>query len=180
MRIEVNSAVLELVQGDITKQKTEAVVNAANERLAPGGGVAGAIHRAAGPELWEECKELGGCRTGEAKITKGYGLPANYIIHTVGPIYSGTGRDSLLLESCYRNSLKLAAERGIKTIAFPAISTGAFGYPMEEAAMTSLNTIVDFLKRKKQLDLVRVVLHDSYALNIHEKKLKEILEGNNS
>jgi len=102
MKVQVGSSVLELVQGDITKQDTEAVVNAANDRLAPGGGVAGAIHGAAGPELWEECRGLGGCRTGEAKITRGYRLPARYVIHTVGPVYSGSGREAQLLEACYR------------------------------------------------------------------------------
>lgn len=177
MKIKVGSSFLELVQGDITKQYIEAVVNAANERLAPGGGVAGAIHRAAGPELWEECKGLGGCRTGEAKITKGYRLPARYVIHTVGPIYSGTERDAQLLETCYRNSLKLAVQKGVKTVAFPAISTGAFGYPMEEAAERALKTIIDFLKQSDEMDLVRLVLYDSHALRVHEERLKDILEG---
>jgi O-acetyl-ADP-ribose deacetylase (regulator of RNase III) len=175
MRIKVKSGFLELARGDITKQQTEAVVNAANERLAPGGGVAGAIHRAAGPELWAECRRLGGCRTGEAKITKGYGLPARHVVHTVGPIYGSPG-DAELLEACYRNSLKLAAEKGIKTIAFPAISTGAFGYPMEAAAETALKTIIDFLKRNEGIDLVRFVLYSSDALEVHERKLKEIMK----
>ena len=177
MKIKVGSSFLELVQGDITKQHTEAIVNAANERLAPGGGVAGAIHRAAGPELWEECKRLGGCKTGEAKITKGYRLPARYVIHTVGPIYSGNERDAQLLEACYMNSLKLAVERGIKTVAFPAISTGAFGYPMEAAAETALKTTIDFLKQNDEIDLVRFILYDSNALRVHEERLKETVEG---
>jgi O-acetyl-ADP-ribose deacetylase (regulator of RNase III) len=177
MKIKVGSSFLELVQGDITKQRTEAIVNAANERLAPGGGVAGAIHRAAGPELWEECKRLEGCRTGEAKITKGYRLPAHYVIHTVGPIYSGSLRDAELLEACYRNSLKLAVERRIKTVAFPAISTGAFGYPLEAAAETALKTTIDFLKQYDEIDLVRFILYDSNALRVHEKRLKETVEG---
>ena len=176
MKIKVGASFLEIVQGDVTKQHTEAIVNAANERLAPGGGVAGAIHRAAGPELWEECKRLGGCKTGEAKITKGYRLPARYVIHTVGPIYSGNERDAQLLEACYRNSLKLAVERGIKTVAFPAISTGAFGYPMEEAAETALKTTIDFLKQNDEIDLVRFILYDSNALRVHEKRLKETVK----
>jgi O-acetyl-ADP-ribose deacetylase (regulator of RNase III) len=174
--IRVSSSFLELVKGDITKQDTEAIVNAANERLAPGGGVAGAIHKAAGPELWEECKKLGGCRTGEAKITKGYALSAKYVIHTVGPIYCGTERDTRLLEACYRNSLELAVERGIKTVSFPAISTGVFGYPMGEAAETSLKTTIDFLKLNEEIDLVRFVLFDSNALRVHKELLEEIVE----
>lgn len=125
---------LELVEGDITTQDTEAVVNAANKRLAPGGGVAGAIHRAAGPELWEKCIKLGGCETGEAKITDDYELPASYIIHTVGPVYSGSSEDPKLLALCYRNSLKLAEENDIKSISIPALSTEAFGYPIENVA----------------------------------------------
>jgi len=133
-KVQIGESFLELTVGDITKQNTDAVVNAANKRLAPGGGVAGAIHRAAGSELWEECKKLGGCETGEAKITKGYNLPASYVIHTVGPIYSGSPEDPEKLASCYRESLRVAKENGIKSISFPALSTGAFGYPMDEAA----------------------------------------------
>lgn len=177
MKIKVGQSSLELVQGDITKQRTEAIVNAANERLAPGGGVAGAIHRAAGPQLWEECRRLGGCRTGEAKITGGHALPALHIIHTVGPVYSGKENDARLLEACYRNSLHLAVERGIETIAFPAISTGAFGYPMDQAAYTALKTTIGFLKQNGEPELVRFVLHGTKALKIHEERLKEILEG---
>lgn len=176
MKIKIGSVFLELVKGDITDQHTEAIVNAANERLAPGGGVAGAIHMVAGSELWEECKRLKGCRTGEAKITMGYKLPARYVIHTVGPVYNGSERDPRLLEACYKNSLKLAVERGIKTIAFPAISTGIFGYPVEKAAETALQTTVDFLKHNEDMVLVRFVLYDSNALRIHEEKLKHIIK----
>jgi len=174
MKVQVGSSVLELVQGDITKQDTEAVVNAANDRLAPGGGVAGAIHEAAGPELWEECRGLGGCRTGEAKITRGYRLPARYVIHTVGPVYSGSGREAQLLEACYRNSLHLALDMGIESVAFPAISTGAFGYPLREAADIALRTAIDFLKHQGGLALVRFVLYSSSALRVHEERLREI------
>lgn len=177
MRIKVGPSSLELVQGDITKQRTEAIVNAANERLAPGGGVAGAIHRAAGPQLWEECKRLGGCRTGEAKITGGHGLPTRHVIHTVGPVHSGSERDARLLEACYRNSLELAVERGIKTVAFPAISTGAFGYPMDQAAETALKTTIEFLRQNEEPELVRFVLHGPDALRVHEERLTEIVEG---
>lgn len=175
MKVSVGESVLELVEGDITKQDTEAVVNAANEKLAPGGGVAGAIHRAAGPELWEECKRLGGCRTGKAKITRGYRLPASYVIHTVGPVYRGSAEDAKLLESCYRESLKLAEEHGIETISFPAISTGVFGYPMEEAAKVALKTVLDVLRRSSKIRLVRFVLFDSNALRVHEKVLRSMI-----
>ena len=123
-----------VVQGDITKQEVDAIVNAANEALRGGGGVDGAIHRAAGRELKAECKKIGGCPTGEARITKGYRLPASYVIHTVGPVWRGGDRgEPEKLAACYRNSLKLAAENGVRTIAFPGISTGVYGYPLEEA-----------------------------------------------
>ena len=174
MKVKVNDCTLELVIGDITKQDTGAIVNAANKRLAPGGGVAGAIHRAAGPELWEECKKLGGCETGEARITRGYRLPASYVIHTVGPVYSGSSDDAKLLESCYRESLRLAEGRGIKTISFPAISTGVFGYPIEDAAKIALKTVLDALRKTRKIRLVRFVLHDSNALRVHEKALKSL------
>jgi len=176
MKVKIGSSFLELAQGDITKQNTEAIVNAANNRLAPGGGVAGAIHRAAGPELWEECKGLGGCRTGEAKITMGYKLPACYVIHTVGPIYSGEPKDVILLGACYNSSLKLAVESGIKSISFPAISTGVFGYPLEKASVVALKTAIEFLKQCDGIDLIRFVLYSEQALRIHEKRLNELVE----
>lgn len=174
MEKKIGNSRLELVEGDITTQDTEAVVNAANKRLAPGGGVAGAIHRAAGSELWEECKKLDGCETGKAKITGGYKLPASYIIHTVGPVYSGSPEDPKLLASCYRNSLKLAEENDIKNISFPALSTGAFGYPMDDAAEVALKTVADFLKNETEIELVRFALYDSNALETHEKVLKSL------
>mgnify|MGYP000149627354 CR=1 FL=1 len=137
---------IKIVQGDITEMKTDAVVNAANKLLAPGGGVAGAIHRAGGPDLTAECEKLGGCETGEAKIPSGHELPASYVIHTVGPVYGQEGgREKELLASCYRESLKLAEEYGLKSIAFPGLSTGAFGYPKEEAFRVAVDTIKDFL-----------------------------------
>ncbi|MEM2715515.1 MAG: O-acetyl-ADP-ribose deacetylase [Candidatus Thermoplasmatota archaeon] len=157
--LSIGKSFLEIIKGDITDQQVEAIVNAANPQLAPGGGVSGAIHRAAGRELWEECKKLGGCRPGEAKITRGYRL-AKYVIHTVGPIYTGRQEDEVTLANCYRNSLKLALEHGIKSIAFPAISTGIYGYPVEEAARISLETIISFLRANEVEMEIRIVLYD--------------------
>ena len=151
------------VQGDITVQKdVEAIVNAANRSLLGGGGVDGAIHRAAGPELLKECRTLHGCNTGEAKITKGYNLPCKYVIHTVGPIYRGGNHDeATLLANAYRNSLQLAVDHGIRTIAFPSISTGVYSYPLEEAAEIAVRTVKEFYKEHiDDLDYVRFVLFD--------------------
>src|SRR5574342_992982 len=140
-KAQVDKSVLELVEGAITKQDTEAIVNAANERLLGGGGVDGAIHRAGGPQILEECKKIGGCPTGEARITMGGRLKAKWVIHTVGPVYrDGKHREPELLANAHRNSLQLASEKGIKTVAFPSISTGSYGYPMSEAARTGLRT----------------------------------------
>ncbi len=167
--VEINGSIFEIVQGDITNQDTDAVVNAANKRLAPGGGVAGAIHSAAGPELYEECKELGGCETGEAKITKGYDLPSDHVIHTVGPVYSGTEEDEKDLRRSYRNSLKLAVENELKSVAFPALSTGAFGYPTDEAAEIAFEEIKKFLQDNNTLKLVKMVLYSEGDYKIHAK-----------
>jgi O-acetyl-ADP-ribose deacetylase (regulator of RNase III) len=150
---------IEIVRGDITKLDVDAIVNAANTTLLGGGGVDGAIHRAAGPELVAECRTLGGCEPGEAKLTHGYRLPARFVIHTVGPIWRGGKRgEAQILTNCYRNSLQLAVENEIKTIAFSAISCGAYGYPIEEAAQIALKTTREFLALSDQIEKVIFVV----------------------
>ena len=142
--------IMEIAEGDITKLAVDAIVNAANTSLLGGGGVDGAIHRAAGPELLEECRRLGGCPTGEARITGGYGLLAKHIVHTVGPVWNGGGQgEDGLLERCYRNSMRLAREAGIRTIAFPAISTGIYRFPLDRAARIATQTVADELARDR-------------------------------
>ena len=161
--------------GDITKLQVDAIVNAANSSLLGGGGVDGAIHRAAGPELLAECRTLGGCRTGEAKITKGYNLPAKHIIHTVGPIYSGSASDPVDLKNCYYNSLELAKENAIHSIAFPGISTGVYGYPKEEAAEIALKTINDWIKTNADYDMdVTIVNFSEQDYMIYQRIASEI------
>ena len=173
MEVKVNQSTISLVEGDITKVETDAIVNAANSRLAGGGGVDGAIHRAGGPTIMEECRKIGGCPTGKAVITTGGKLKAGYVIHTVGPIYSGGGRnEASLLESAYRESLKLASSKGLKSIAFPSISTGAYGYPLAEAANIALKTAIDYLKANTDIHLVRFVLFGRQAYDEYEKALK--------
>ncbi len=170
----VGRSVIKLVKGDITEKTTDAIVNAANTQLAPGGGVAGAIHRAAGPKLWGECKTLHGCNTGEAKITKGYNLKAPFVIHTVGPVYSGSKTDETKLVSSYRNSLTVALDHHLKSISFPAISAGAFGYPLKDAARVALETVTSFLETKDTDLLVQFVLYDTLTYDVFKQVLDEI------
>lgn len=160
---------LEAVKGDITAEKVDAVVNAANSSLLGGGGVDGAIHRAAGPELLDACRPLGGCATGDAKATPGFRLPARWVIHTVGPVWRGGGAgEAGLLASCYRRSLEVAGELGARSVAFPAISTGIYGYPAEEAATIAVDTI---RSTPTSVELVRLVAFDDRTLGLYEARL---------
>ncbi len=162
----------EVVRGDITKLDVDAVVNAANSSLLGGGGVDGAIHRAAGPELLNECRKLNGCKTGEAKITKGYNLPAKWVIHTVGPIWrGGNDEEDMLLSRCYRNSLELAVKTCIKTIAFPSISTGAYRFPLDRAAKVAFSEIEKFLEEDTSLEKVIMVCFDEVTYNTYKSIL---------
>ncbi len=169
---------LEVWRGDITKLEVDAIVNAANSSLLGGGGVDGAIHRAAGKELEFECRMLGGCKTGQAKITKGYKLPAKFIIHTVGPVWQdGHASEKLLLEKCYLNSLELAASKGLRSIAFPAISTGIYGFPAELAAVIAIASIRAFLEQHpSSFDRVLLVAFDGNTEAIYQSKLESNLE----
>ncbi len=176
MQVQLGHSVLELVQGDITREDVDAIVNAANTALLGGGGVDGAIHRAAGPQLLEECRALGGCETGSAKITRGYRLKARHVIHAVGPVYhNGKRGEPALLASAYRASLELAATHHCASVAFPAISTGVYGYPMEQAAQVAFRTIVDYVSEHPAIKLVRFVLYDARAFEIHARVLQEVL-----
>ncbi|MCS7338952.1 MAG: O-acetyl-ADP-ribose deacetylase [Verrucomicrobiae bacterium] len=167
---------IEIIEGDITKLAVDAIVNAANPTLLGGGGVDGAIHRAAGPELREECAKLGGCNTGEAKITKGYRLPAKWVIHTVGPVWhGGTKGEDDLLAKCYRSCFALAEHHGIKTIAFPAISTGAYGFPMDRAARIAVRETAAFLKSSAALAKVYLVCFGKAAFEAYQAALREVL-----
>lgn len=177
IRVKINQTTLELHQGDITQQDIDAIVNAANSQLIVGGGVDRAIHRAAGPELLAETSTLGGCEVGCAKITKGYNLQARHVIHTVGPVYTIDPISAPdLLADAYRNSLKVAAENGLKSVAFPAISTGIYDYPLDEAAPVSLQAVYDFAVAQDQIQLVRFVLFTDGVVEAFAHALHQLVE----
>ena len=177
MEVKIGHVVLEVVRGNIVEQEGfDAIVNAANAWLRRGGGVAGAIHRAAGPGLEEECRPLAPIKPGEAVITGGHNLPNPYVIHVLGPVYGVDDRPEEKLAACYRNALKLADEKGLRSVAFPAISTGAFGYPMEEAAEVAFNAILDTIPQLNSVKRIRMVLYRKKDLEIHERVLEKVLK----
>ena len=167
--------IIEIIQGDITKQHVDAIVNAANKSLLGGGGVDGAIHRAAGPELLQECRTLNGCETGRAKITKGYHLPAEYVIHTPGPVWHGGAHDEeRLLASCYASCLELASEYGCKTVDFPSISTGVYRFPLEKASVIAISTMKAYLEKHPEIERVRMVCFDEKTKSYYDKALANV------
>ncbi len=169
---------IEVWQGDITTLKVDAIVNAANQSLLGGGGVDGAIHRAAGPKLLEECKTLGGCPTGEARITKGYNLPARHVIHTVGPVYRANDpKIPRLLAACYRNSLALAVENNLSSVAFPAISCGVYGYPIKDAARIAVTTISEFLENNAGIEKIVLAVFSKNDFEVYQNITNEIKGG---
>jgi O-acetyl-ADP-ribose deacetylase (regulator of RNase III) len=175
MEARINQGILALIKGDITREETDAVVNAANFRLTGGAGVDGAIHRAGGPSIMVECRKIGGCPTGQAVITTGGNLKAKYVIHTVGPVYQGGNKGEVhLLRSAYLSSLQLAASRGLKSIAFPAISTGVYGYPLTEAAHIALQTSADYLQGHTDIALIRFCLFDRRMFDLFAAELKKM------
>ena len=174
MEMKINDTVIALVLGDITKEETDAIVNAANSGLRGGGGVDGAIHRAGGPSIMKECREIGSCPTGQAVITGGGNLKAGYIIHTVGPIYRGGGRgEAELLKSAYLESLKKVTQKGLKSVSFPAISAGIYGYPLGEAASIALKTVIDYVTDHEEIELVRFVLFSQDIYDVFSGELKK-------
>lgn len=166
---------IEIIRGDITKQAVDAIVNAANCSLLGGGGVDGAIHRAAGPDLLKECRTLNGCKTGEAKITGGYNLPAKFVIHTPGPVWHGGGKNEPeLLKSCYRSCLVLASENECRTVDFPSISTGVYHFPLEKASEIAIKTIAEYLFEHPEIERVRMVCFDERTKDYYEKALENL------
>lgn len=177
MEIKINKSTLSLIQGDITLQETDGIVNAANTRLAGGAGVDGAIHAAGGPSIMAECRKIGGCPTGQAVITAGGSLKARYVIHTVGPVYQGgLSGEAALLKSAYIKSLKLATSRGLKSLAFPAISTGVYAYPAEEAARIALTTVMEYLEEHSDPELVRFVLFSRKMYDVFAGELEKLTQ----
>ena len=175
MKVTIHQSTIEVVQGDITRQDIEAIGNAANSALAGGGGVDGAIHRAGGPTIMSELRaKYKGCSTGSAVITGGGNLKAKYVIHAVGPRYSGSPKDPELLAGAYRKSLELCSQHKTSSIAFPSISTGIYGYPVEEASRVALKTVADYLKNHPEIKLVRFVLFDSNTFSVYEEALNEL------
>ena len=176
MQQTIQNSTLILAVGDITTETTDAIVNAANSRLAGGGGVDGAIHRAGGPTIMEQCRRIGGCPTGQAVITTAGNLNTRYIIHAVGPrYYQGTGKEAALLKSAYLESIKLASKHHLRSIAFPAISTGAYGYPLHEAAQIALRTIIEYIRENPDIQLVKFILYDQHIYDVFAEELRRLL-----
>ena len=178
MQTRINNTCLELIQGDITKQNVDAIVNAANSRLAGGGGVDGAIHRAGGPKIMEECRKIGGCPTGTAVITTAGRLPAKYVVHTVGPVFrDGKSGEPELLQRAYKSSLKVAEQAGARTIAFPSISTGVYGYPVSSASMTALSAVIEYIKQNTAIEKVVFVLYSQHDFDTYCNSLNRLIKG---
>ncbi|HNR36691.1 MAG TPA: O-acetyl-ADP-ribose deacetylase [Candidatus Hydrogenedentes bacterium] len=174
MEKRIGSSIIEVVQGDLTCEDVDAIVNAANKSLLGGGGVDGAIHRAGGPAILAECRKLNGCETGDAKITTGGNLKARHVIHTVGPVYrDGRHNEPALLASCHRRSLEVAVKHGLKTVSFPAISCGVYGYPIPDAARIAVETVANFLRENPSIERVRFVLFSREIRDIFAKALEE-------